>query len=264
METGNTPTFFLTWWFRTSNSEPPQLKSCDFDLSNSPPRQLLTDAHGHQQDLVDAGQSAAEHKRQSDEEDAEREHAKLVSDAQGHGHDHEAAAQSPAEHKSHTDEADADRAKPSIPPVDYQMFYPQFSEPFKIETSAWAINTHRQDTIPANTAMDDVEEDLLWKILMVVKDKDLVLRNATVTDNIVPTDRKIVHINCFAHAMMHLDKSAPGSLDERDSLGFALKWLQRIDAGNKVRVCVVVSGPSCLVLLCTAHAFERCCLWPMA
>ena len=144
------------------------------------------------------------------------------------------------------------------------MFYAQFSEPFKIETSAWAINTHRQDTIPANTAMDDVEEDLLWKILMVVKDKDLVLRNATVTDNIVPTDRKIVHINCFAHAMMHLDKSAPGSLDERDSLGFALKWLQRIDAGNKVRVCVVVSGPSCLVLLCTAHAIERCCLWPMA
>jgi len=144
------------------------------------------------------------------------------------------------------------------------MFYPQFSEPFKIETSAWAINTHRQDTIPANTAMDDVEEDLLWKILMVVKDKDLVLRNATVTDNVVPTDRKIVHINCFAHAMMHLDKSAPGSLDERDSLGFALKWLQRIDAGNKVRVCVVVSGPSCLVVLCTAHALENGCLWPMA
>jgi hypothetical protein len=243
VETGNTPTFFLTWWFRTSNSEPPQLASCDLDLSNTPPRQHLTDAHGHEQDLEDAGQSAAEHKSHSDEEDAEREPAEHVSDAHGHEHDHEAAGQSAAEHKSHTDEADADRAKASIPPVDYQMFYPLSSDPFNIQTCAWAVNTHRQDTIPANTAMDDVPEDLRFKILMVVKDKDLVLRNATVTDNVVPTGRKVVHINCFAHAMMHLDKSAPGSLDERDSLGFAMKWLQRIDAGN--------------------NALELCCLWPM-
>ena len=74
---------------------------------------------------------------------------------------------------------------------------------------------------------------------MVIKDKDLVLRNATVTDNVVPTGHKVVHINCVAHAMMHLEKSASGSLDQRDSLGFALKWLKCIDEGNKVCVCGV-------------------------
>lgn len=199
----------------------------------------MTDAHGHEQDHEDAGPSAAEHKGHSNEEDAEREPADRVLDAHGHGFDYEAAGQSAGEHKSHTDEADAARAKASIPPVDYQMFYPLSSDPVNIETCAWAVNTHRQDTIPANTAMDDVPEDLRFKFLMVVKDKDWVLRNATVTDNVVPTRLKVVHINCVAHAMMHLEKSAPGSLDERDSLGFALKWLKRIDEGNKVRVCGV-------------------------
>jgi hypothetical protein len=48
-----------------------------------------------------------------------------------------------AEHKRHADESDSDRAHPSIPPVDYHMFYPQSSEPFKIELCAWAVNTHR-------------------------------------------------------------------------------------------------------------------------
>jgi hypothetical protein len=57
---------------------------------------------------------------------------------------------------------------------------------------------------------------------------------------VVWSDRNTRHSANKVHsAMMHLEKSAPGSLDERDSLGFALKWLKRIDEGNKVRVCGV-------------------------
>jgi len=225
VETGNTPSFFLTWWFRTSNLEPPQLALCAIDLSKTPPQ-------GH----------SGEHKTHETHADDAREHAEHthVADAHGHEHVHEAPGQSAvAEHKSHTDEEDAARAQPSIPPVDYQMFYPLSSEPFKIELCAWAVNTHRLDTIPSKTALDDVPEHNCHKMSMVVKDKDLVLRNATVTDTVEPMGQKVVHINCFAHTMMHLEKCESGSLDQREGLQFALKWLKRIDEGNKVCVCVV-------------------------
>ena len=144
-------------------------------------------------------------------------------------------------------EADADRAQPSIPPVDYQMFYPLSSQPIKIEDCAWAVNEQRLINIPSTIAMNNVPEHKRFKISMVVKDKDLSLLNATVTDTVVPTRQKVIHINCFAHAMMHLDKCAPGCLDQRECLRFALMWLKRIDEGNKVCVCVVCLA-SCLTL----------------
>jgi hypothetical protein len=69
---------------------------------------------------------------------------------------------------------------------------------------------------------------------MVVKDKDLVLRNATVTYAVVTIGQMVVHINCIAHTIMHVEKCVPGSLDQKDGLRFCLKWLKRIDEGNKV------------------------------
>jgi hypothetical protein len=160
---------------------------------------------------------------------------------------HERAKHVHGGHQRHADEADADRAQPSIPPVDYQMFYPLSSQPIKIEDCAWAVNEQRLINIPSTIAMNNVPEHKRFKISMVVKDKDLSLLNATVTDTVVPTRQKVIHINCFAHAMMHLDKCAPGCLDQRECLRFALMWLKRIDEGNKVCVCVVCLA-SCLAL----------------
>ena len=234
VDTGNKPSFFLTWWFRTSNSEPPQLASYAIDLSKPQPEDEAQQTHT----------------------DDAREHAEdaHVADADGHAkHVHGGQVQAPrAEHKHHADEAGAHRAQPSIPPVDYHMFYPLSSEPFKIEDCAWAVNTHRLNTVPSTTALDNVPDHKRHKWSMVVKDKDLALRNATVTDTVVPMGQKVIHINCFTHAMMHLEKCAAGSLDEREGLRLALKWLKRIDEGNKVCVCCVCSV--LLPLLCAAPA----------
>jgi hypothetical protein len=226
VETGNTPSFFLTWWFRTSNLEPPQLESCAIDLSRTPP-----EAH------------SAGHDEQQTHTDDDRDHVGDAHVADGH----ERAKHVHGGHQRHADEADADRAQPSIPPVDYQMFYPLSSQPIKIEDCAWAVNEQRLINIPSTIAMNNVPEHKRFKISMVVKDKDLSLLNATVTDTVVPTRQKVIHINCFAHAMMHLDKCAPGCLDQRECLRFALMWLKRIDEGNKVCVCVVCLA-SCLAL----------------
>ena len=226
VETGNTPSFFLSWWFRTSNLEPPQLESCAIDLSKTPP-----EAH------------SAEHEEQQTHTDDDRDHVGGAHVADGH----ERAKHVHGGHQRHADEADADRAQPSIPPVDYQMFYPLSSKPIKIEDCAWAVNEQSLITIPSTTAMNNVPEHKRFKISMVIKDKDPSLRNATVTDTVVPTRQKVIHINCFAHAMMHLDKCAPGCLDQRECLRFALMWLKRIDEGNKVCVCVVCLA-SCLAL----------------
>jgi hypothetical protein len=159
------------------------------------------------------------------------------------------------------------------------MFYPLSSKPIKIEDCAWAVNEQRLINIPSTIAMNNVPEHKRFKISMVVKDKDLSLLNATVTDTVVPTRQKVIHINCFAHAMMHLDKCAPGCLDQRECLRFALMWLKRIDEGNKVCVCVVCLA-SCLALhsprtrtlspvahgmkfqSCRAHRVLFCCAQP--
>ena len=123
-----------------------------------------------------------------------------------------------------------------IPPDDYHMFYPAFSEVFDIPQSAWADNSIRANPMPARTALDKVPLHKQHKMSMVVKDKDVVLRNATVTDTVVPIGKKVVHINCVAHAYMHMDKCAPGCLDNKDALRFCLTWVKRIDEGNKVSI----------------------------
>jgi hypothetical protein len=101
------------------------------------------------------------------------------------------------------------------------------------------------------------------RVAQVVKDKDVPLRNATITDDILPEGRKVVHINCVAHAHMHLDKSAAGNLEVREALGWCMSCLKNIDESNKVCVlwwCIacfmepmlhlhVVSSPCVLILV---------------
>lgn len=230
VETGNTPSFFLTWWFRTSNLEPPQLESCAIDLSRTPP-----EAH------------SASHDEQQTHTDDDRDHVGGAHVADGH----ERAKHVHGSHQRHADEADADRAQPSIPPVDYQMFYPLSSKPIKIEDCAWAVNEQRLINIPSTIAMNNVPEHKRFKR---------------------PTRQKVIHINCFAHAMMHVEKCAPGCLELRDGLRFCLKWLKRIDEGNKVRVfhCsaqpthwkIVASGPRMPILFLRAHRAFHCSAQP--
>lgn len=78
-----------------------------------------------------------------------------------------------------------------MPTADYHMFYQQHSAPFDVAGCAWATNKRRLHTIPARTALDKVPLHKRHKMAMVVKDKDLVLRNATVTDTVVPIGRKV-------------------------------------------------------------------------
>jgi hypothetical protein len=159
----------------------------------------------------------------------------------------EEKADQPKQHREFNDnerEANADmlhehEAAHGSVPEDYHMFYSELSQSFMLQDCGWAA------------------------------DKDTALRNATVTDTVVPAGRKVVHNNCVSHAHMHVEKSAAGCLEERGALRFCLKWLKKIDEGNKVRVlgsCVlvgsaqpthdhsVVAGPLCARLLRTAHA----------
>ena len=129
-----------------------------------------------------------------------------------------------------------------IPPAEYHMFYPEFSEAFDKAETGWAVNDMRANRIPARTALDKVPLHKQHKMSMVVKDKDLVLRNATVTDTVVPIGKKVVHINCVAHAYMHMDKCAPGCLENKDALRFCLTWVKRIDEGNKVSLLPLITS----------------------
>ena len=260
VETGNTPSFFLNWWFRTSNCEPPQLASCAIDLSKCDEnKENQTHAHCDRQQPEDAHTADADgakhvhgvpepetrdqHKLNEQEEEADKRNNHREEDDN--------------KHEEEADQLNEHEVVAGSIPDDYHMFYCQLSQPFSIQDCAWAAHTRRLNTIPASTALDHIPEHKRHKMSLVVKDKDPALRNATVTDTVVPVGLKVVHINCFAHAMMHVEKCATGCLELRDGLRFCLKWLKRIDEGNKVRVlesCVLLcSGPSCLPLLCTAH-----------
>jgi hypothetical protein len=277
VETGNTPSFFLNWWFRTSNCEPPQLASCAIDLSKCDEnkehqthadcdRQQPGDAHTTDDDGskhvhgVPEPATRDQYKHNEQEEEADKRHQHREEDD--------------SEHEEEADKLNHHEVVGGSVPDDYHMFDSLLSQPFRIQDCAWAAGTRRFNTIPSSTGLDNIPEHKLHKMSLVVKDKDPALRNATVTDTVVPVGQKVVHINCFAHAMMHVEKCAPGCLELRDGLRFCLKWLKRIDEGNKVRVlesCVlfgfaqpthahsVVAGPLSLPLLCTDHALENCC-----
>ncbi len=118
-----------------------------------------------------------------------------------------------------------------VPAPDYAAFYPDLSAPFNIADCKWANSGHRTKAFLPAGSLDHIAPH---KASQVIKDKDVVLRNATATDVIVSAGQNVVHINCVAHAHMHVEKCAPGNLEHPDALVCCLSWLKKIDEGNKV------------------------------
>ena len=50
----------------------------------------------------------------------------------------------------------------------------------------WDNHTQSSDPIPTTTVLDNVPTLKQHKVCQVIKDKDVALRNATITDTIVP------------------------------------------------------------------------------
>ena len=122
------------------------------------------------------------------------------------------------------------------PDADYAAFYDVGNSALPLESCSWTGNVHRRKPFSASEALENVPVQMRHRVAQVVKDKDIALRNATITDDILPEGRKVVHINCIAHAHMHLDKSAAGNLEIREALGWCMACLKNIDDNNKVCV----------------------------
>jgi hypothetical protein len=153
----------------------------------------------------------------------------------------QAAHAGPASMRQDASSADIDASDKWQPASEYLAFYPTLSDTaFEIGDCKWANSGHRLKPLPAATALDAVPAHKQHKVCQVIKDKDVALRNATVTNTIVPQGQKIVHINCVAHAHMHVEKNAPGKLEHKEGLLCCLSWLKKIDEGNKVFWCNVV------------------------
>ena len=270
VETGSTPSFYCAWWFRPSNDEPPQFKppgEAPVELPDSPSSCSSArgkDLHDDKDARVSTPRTPRSMGREDRADDGDDDHRGLEEEEDSDDEDDERAAQDadatgqplkPSQHFSHGAlPGPDDMSDIIIPPDDYHMFYPAFSEAFDIAQSAWADNSIRANPMPARTALDKVPLHKQHKMSMVVKDKDLVLRNATVTDTVVPIGKKVVHINCVAHAYMHMDKCAPGCLDNKDALRFCLTWVKRIDEGNKVSILPRSGDTRTHIHSCQAHA----------
>ena len=156
-----------------------------------------------------------------------------------------------------------------VPAPDYAAFYPDLSAPFNLADCKWANSGHRPKAFLAAGCLDHVAPHKRHKASQVIKDKDVVLRNATSTDVIVPAGENVVHINCVAHAHMHVEKCAPGNLEHPDALVCCLSWLKKIDEGNKVsgdngfekhtghcHTFLFFSAHFCFDVSCAAHAMS--------
>ena len=99
------------------------------------------------------------------------------------------------------------------------------------------VDSFRHNHAPSDTFLSGVPPGRLWRFSQVVKDKDVALMNATASDDVCPKGELVAHTNCIAHAYMHLQKMAAGTLPDKRALGYALSWLKRIDENNKVRRC---------------------------
>ncbi len=166
------------------------------------------------------------------------------------------------------------------PAPDYATFYPDLSAPFTLEDYKWANSCHRPNAFLAVGSLDHVAPHKRHKASQVIKDKDVVLRNATATDVIVPAGENVVHINCVAHAHMHVEKCAPDNLEHHDALLVPLtddddmvRYLGRVEDGVPIdsmdskrqgNVCIVnwdkVPEAGIYYCLCADHALRGICL----
>jgi hypothetical protein len=97
-------------------------------------------------------------------DDGDDDHRGLEEEEDSHDEDNERAAQDAdatgqplkaSQHFSHGAlPGPDDMSDIIIPPDDYHMFYPAFSEAFDIAQSAWADNSMRANPMPARTALE--------------------------------------------------------------------------------------------------------------
>ena len=136
-------------------------------------------------------------------------------------------------------------ATPQISPRPRAYHFPSAYEMFKQGTqyTECRVDTVRPAATAARGLLDNIPQELLWKWSQVIKDQDLALRNATVTDVCVPKGLKIVNITCIAHVHMHVQKKGFRAQIGHDALAVARKWIKNMDEHNKVRcpgVCLLL------------------------
>ena len=250
----------------SSSSEAIDGDDADYDPGNALQSDSESDEHDTDTRLITPSQSCSQ------------VHARLASPAYSHGaqrqgsvaggmHKAASAAASTARSRLTRQEPQASVCHPRsgastadppawVPAPDYATFYPHLSAPMNLDECKWANSGHRPKAFLAAGCLDHVAPHKRHKASQVIKDKDVVLRNATATDVIVPAGENVVHINCVAHAHMHLEKCAPGNLEHPDALVCCLSWLRKIDEGNKVSGANAFeehTRNSQTFLLCSAH-----------
>ena len=215
VETSNTCSFTMTVWWRHNATDAPQILKYWQDN---------TEDRGHQVDS-DSGPAASS----DDEELADYDWNAL-----------EASLHPPSKVKAEADaagpaaEAEVEAESEDISLLD--DFGPFFDEG---SHGQWGprVDSFRHNHAPSDTFLSGVPPGRLWRFSQVVKDKDVALMNATASDDVCPKGELVAHTNCIAHAYMHLQKMAAGTLPDKRALGYALSWLKRIDENNKVRRC---------------------------
>ena len=286
VETSNTCSFTVTVWWRHNATDAPQILK--YRLDNTENRGLTVDSDsglddedlaGHDWDALEAGESQdqphkltglstvmhSKAKRTFNSDDEQGEDAaegpvlqhrrkgvnsfsqmdRLESKVKAEA---EAGVRAAAEAEAEA-EVEVEAESEDISQLD--NFGPFFDEenhgPFNP-----LIEAFRHNHAPSDTFLSGVPPGRLWRFSQVVKDKDVALMNATASDDVCPKGELVAHTNCIAHAYMHLQKMAAGTLPDKDALGYALSWLKRIDENNKVRRCA-------------AHAYDaadRIALYP--
>ena len=221
VETSNTCSFTMTVWWRHNATDAPQILKYWQDN---------TEDRGHQVDS-DSGPAASSDDEDLADYDWNALEASLHPPSKVKA---EADAAGPAAEAEVEVEAEVEAESEDISLLD--DFGPFFDEG---SHGQWGprVDSFRHNHAPSDTFLSGVPPSRLWRFSQVVKDKDVALMNATASDDVCPKGELVAHTNCIAHAYMHLQKMAAGTLPDKRALGYALSWLKRIDENNKVRRC---------------------------
>ena len=256
VETSNTCSFTMTVWWRHNATDAPQILKYWQDNTEDRGHQVDSDsgpaASSDDEDLADYDCNALEASLHPPSKvKAEADAAGPASSDDEDLADYDCNALEASLHPPSKVKAEADAAGPAAEAeVEVEAEVEAESEdisllddfgPFFDEAShgQWnpRVDSFRHNHAPSDTFLSGVPPSRLWRFSQVVKDKDVALMNATASDDVCPKGELVAHTNCIAHAYMHLQKMAAGTLPDKRALGYALSWLKRIDENNKVRRC---------------------------
>jgi len=246
VETGNSCSWTMTIWFRINDQEAPQMRLWqarqnrpldDFALDSS----LPIPADGASQSCPSTDIGAAQFTPGA----IEQATTTTTAAAGASTACHTTGNVSGAGLETATAPRLGDTATPPISPRPRVYHFPYAYEMFKQGTKyiECRVDTVRPAATAARGLLDNIPQELLWKWSQVIKDQDMALRNATVTDVCVPEGLKIVSITCIAHVHMHVQKKGFRAQIGHNALAFARKWIKNIDEHNKVRcpgVCLLL------------------------